>query len=370
MNNNERYSRQMILPGFGLATQDKLRAAKVLLIGIGGLGCPALQYLAGAGVGSIGIMDADKVSVSNLHRQLLYGENDIGMLKTTVAAKRILEQNATISIEIYPYEINKQNAVQIIKDYDLVIDGTDNFSAKYLINDTCVLLNKPWIYGAVSRYEGQLCVFNLGNPHPTQPLINYRDVFPQMPHSGEIASCEAAGVLGVIPGMIGTMQASEAIKIITGIGKPLYGRMFNYNLLEGNSYEIEMVKKNGTPTIDQDFFNTIHGEFGAGIDCTAMDIDIEEIDTATFIQFRANPNIFVLDVRERHEYPVIDFSHAQIPMSELENAIFELPEKEICIICHQGIRSLYAGELICAKRNLKVYSLKGGLTAYFNKVKA
>jgi molybdopterin/thiamine biosynthesis adenylyltransferase/rhodanese-related sulfurtransferase len=370
MSNNERYSRQMILPGFGLAAQEKLRAAKVLLVGLGGLGCPALQYLVGAGVGSIGIMDADKVSISNLHRQLLYSETDIGQLKTTVAAKKILEQNAAISIEIYAYAINKQNALQIIKDYDLVIDGTDNFSAKYLINDACVLLNKPWIYGAVYRYEGQVSVFNLGSLPLTQPLINYRDIFPQKPYNGEIASCEAAGVLGVIPGIIGTMQAAEAIKIITGIGKPLYGRMFNYNLLEGNSYEIEMVKIKDVPTIDQAFFNTMNADISAVVDCDPLDIDIEEIDTASFIQLRTNPNVFVLDVRERHEYPAIDFSHAQIPMSELQQAIFDLPEKELCIICHQGIRSIYAGQLIRAKRNLKVYSLKGGLTAYFNKVKA
>ena len=349
----------MILPGFGVAAQEKLRNAKILVVGMGGLGCPVLQYLVGAGAGHIGIMDADTVSMSNLHRQLLYSESDIGRKKVSVAAEKMQLLDAEAKIDTYPFLLTKQNALGIIEGYDLVIDATDNFSAKYLINDACVILKKPFVYGAVTRYEGQLTVFNLPSEQPES--IQYRDLFPVPPLPGEIQSCEEAGVLGVLPGIIGTMQAAEAIKLITGIGRSLYGRLYNYDLLQGKGYEIALIKNADTITIDRESFEQMNYDFT----CDDPD-DITEINVAEFNRLAGQTNVFVLDVRERHEYPSIDFSDAQIPMSELQSAIANLPEKEICVICHQGIRSIYAAQLIKAKRNLTVYSLKGGLTAYFN----
>jgi len=356
MQPDDRYIRQLILPGFGVAAQDKLRAAKVLIVGMGGLGCPALQYLVGAGVGQLGIMDADTVSISNLHRQLLFNEQELGRKKTAVASEKMKLLNASVNIESYPFALTNQNALNIISEYDLVIDATDNFPAKYIINDACVILGKPFIYGAVSRYEGQLTVFNLpGN------TINYRNLFPVPPAQADILSCEEAGVLGVLPGIIGTMQATEAIKIITGIGEPLAGRLYNYDLLQAHSYEIALLPGSNTITIDRQTFEQMDYTFT----CDDHE-DIPEIDVSEFIRLAQQPDVFVLDVRERHEYPSVDFSDAQIPMSELQVSIADLPEKAICVICHQGIRSVYAAQLIKEQRNLTVYSLKGGLTAYFN----
>ena len=359
MQDNSRYIRQMILPGFGAQAQDKLRNAKVLIIGMGGLGCPALQYLVGAGVGHIGIMDADVVSMSNLHRQLLFSATEIGRKKVEVAAAKMKLLDPEIQIELFPFSLTNQNALGIIERFDMVIDGTDNFAAKYIINDACVILGKPFVYGAVVRYEGQVTVFNMADEGKRS--LTYRDLFPIPPLPGEIQSCEEAGVLGALPGIIGTMQAAEAIKLITGLGKPLYKRLYNYDLLQGSGYEIKLSVYPDTLMIDRESFVQMNYEF----DCGEQD-DIPEINVTEFKRLSAQPNVFVLDVRERHEYPVIDFSDAQIPMSELQTAMANLPEKEICVICHQGIRSVYAAQLIKAKRNLTVYSLKGGLTAYFN----
>ncbi len=358
----DRYIRQLILPGFGVIAQDKLLHAKVLIIGIGGLGCPSLQYLVAAGVGIIGIADQDIVSASNLHRQILFTADEIGQQKVFVAARKMKQLNDSVLVEPYPFAINKHNAIEMIAKYDLVIDGTDNFAAKYLINDVCVLLNKPFIYGAVSSYEGQITVFNA--PEESLQSINYRDLFPIAPGLGEIQNCEQTGVLGPLPGIIGTMQAAEAIKLITGLGKSLYGRLLSYNLLQAHPYEIAIAKNINPVLINQSFFNSTDYDFN----CLDEDTDIEEINVTTFNALRLKPNTFVLDVREINEYPVIDFSDARIPMSELKGAISSLPEKEICIICHQGIRSIYAAQLIQAQRNLKVYSVKGGLAAWFKEL--
>jgi len=353
---SDRYQRQMILPNFGLTAQNKLQAARVLIVGMGGLGCPALQYLVGAGVGHIGIMDADTISLSNLHRQLLFTEKEIGLQKVTVAANKMQLLNAEISIEQYPFHLEPSNARSIISNYDLVIDATDNFPAKYLINDACVLLNKPFVYGAVSRYEGQVAVFNVQQNEGR--AINYRDLFPVSPKPGEVPSCAEAGVIGVLPGIIGAMQAAEAIKLITGIGHPLVGRIYHYHLLQAQGYALEITaNEQYIPFNEEQIFMREEDDM--------EDIDVPEISVKEFNRLRAMPEVFVLDVREKSEYPPIDFSDAQIPMSELQNKMHEIPEKEICIVCHQGIRSIYAAQQISQQRNLKVYSLKGGLTAYF-----
>lgn len=348
----------MILPDFGTAVQQRLLDASVLIVGMGGLGCPALQYLAGAGVGRIGIMDADEVGLSNLHRQPLFSEKDLRKNKAEAAAARIRELNSEISIEVMPFRLVHANACAIIAQYDIVIDATDNFPARYTVNDACVLMQKPFVYGAVSRYEGQLSFFNLP---AAGEKITYRDLFPDPPAPHEIPSCEEAGVLGALPGIIGTMQASEAIKYITGLGNLLHGRLLTFDLLHGSFHEMELVKQE-TTAIDRAIFESAEDEWNCDVE------DIPEISIAVFRNLQKQDNVFVLDVRERHEYPSINFSDAQVPMSELQQAIDALPEKEICIICHQGIRSVYAAQLIKARRGLTVYSVKGGLTAYFNQV--
>lgn len=362
MENQQRYIRQMILPGFGLAAQEKLARARVLIVGMGALGCPALQYLVGAGVGQIGIVDPDLVSESNLHRQLLYGPADIGKSKVAIAAGAMQLQNPAIQISTYPIAIDRQNALNLIEGYDLVIDATDNFQAKYLLNDATAVLDIPLIYGAVTRYQGQVSVFHF----PDQDAISYsyRDLFPVEPVDTISGSCESLGVIGVLPGIIGCLQAAEAIKIITGIGKPLAGRLYTHDFLETSNYEIAIQKNHQIQTMTRDAF--LLSDNHAMIDLD--EIDVDEVSVETFLELKNKGDVFVLDVREREEYPPIDFSDAQIPMSELTQQIDSLPNKDICVICHQGIRSVYAAQQIQAKKSVKTYSLKGGIIAYFNKI--
>ena len=223
MNNHksyERYQRQILLKEFGIDAQQKLLQAKVLVIGAGGLGCPALQYLVAAGIGTIGIVDDDIVSLNNLHRQVLYTVNDIGLSKAEVAAEKLKALNDEINIISYNERLTNKNALALLMNMILLVDGTDNFSSRYMINDACVLLNKPLVYGAISKFEGQVAVFNIKDEIQIR-AINYRDLFPTPPKDDEVLNCAEAGVLGVLPGIIGTMQANETIKLITGIGKPL-----------------------------------------------------------------------------------------------------------------------------------------------------
>ena len=230
-NNYNRYQRQIQLKEIGQLGQEKITHAKVLMIGAGGLGCPALQYLAAAGVGTIGIVDFDVIEMSNLQRQILYTVDDIGQSKAITAAKKLSLLNPEIIIDVYNVQITNNNALEILENYDIIIDGSDNFATRYLINDACVLLDKPLIYGAVLRFEGQIGVFNLAD-ETTNSKTNYRDLFPKPPDLDSSISCNDVGVLGVIPGIIGTMQATEALKIITGIGKSLTNKIISYNALE------------------------------------------------------------------------------------------------------------------------------------------
>ena len=220
-----RYARQIALNEVGESGQQKLLNAKVLVIGAGGLGCPALQYLAAAGVGTIGIVDGDTVDESNLQRQILYTTSDLGSLKVEVAKERLNALNPAVSITIYPENLHAENAMEIIQDYDLVMDGTDNLAARYLVNDACVKLNKPFVYGAIHKFEGQVSVFNF-NGGPT-----YRCLFPENPQQNQIPNCEELGVLGVLPGVIGTLQATEINKLILVVVEPLSGKLKINNIL-------------------------------------------------------------------------------------------------------------------------------------------
>src|ERR1051326_6363377 len=213
----ERYQRQVILPGFGEGGQQKLREARVLVIGAGGLGCPVLQYLTAAGIGTVGIVDDDVVALNNLQRQVLYGVKDIGLSKAETAANILQQLNPGIEIIPYNERLTVQNALVLLDDFDIVIDGTDNFATRYMINDACVLLKKPLVYGAVSQFEGQVSIFR----NQSHDDVNYRDIFPDPPKESEILNCAEGGVLGTMTGIIGTMMANETIKLIAGIGEPL-----------------------------------------------------------------------------------------------------------------------------------------------------
>jgi sulfur-carrier protein adenylyltransferase/sulfurtransferase len=232
-----RYQRQIILDNFGMKAQEKLSNAKVLVIGAGGLGCPILQYLVAAGVGTIGIVDDDAVSLNNLQRQILFGQEDIGKNKSVTAVEKLKQLNDLVTVIAFPEYCNQAFALEKFSNYDIIVDATDNFASRYLINDACVLLQKPLVFGAVSKYEGQVAVFNAPGEGPK---LSYRDLFPEPPKGDEVMSCAIAGVLGVIPGIIGTLQATEVIKLITGIGEVLANQLLTYHALYQRFYTITL----------------------------------------------------------------------------------------------------------------------------------
>ncbi|WP_034894916.1 HesA/MoeB/ThiF family protein [Gillisia sp. Hel_I_29] len=329
-----RYDRQITLDEVGVSGQEKLRKASVLIIGVGGLGCPAAQYLVGAGVGKIGLMDHDKVSISNLHRQVLYNESDIGRSKALVAQEKLQQLNSEIEIVAIDEALSIENAQKLFKQYDIILDGTDNFETKYLINDACILADKPWVYASIYKNEGQLSVFNYkGGP-------SYRCLFPKTTRQN--VNCEATGVLGVVPGIFGMLQAMEVLKIVLGVGNVLSGKLKLSNLLTGSEQalklqkredEIEKIKENGIiPVI---------------IECKISDY-----------------SKLYLDIREIFEQPRITSEKViQIPMSDLDERLWEIPkEEEVFVFCQSGKRSKKIVDLLKAEygfENLK--NVEGGI---------
>lgn len=357
----ERYNRQMLLKQFGETGQQKLLQAKVLVVGAGGLGCPVLQYLAAAGVGKIGIIDDDIVALSNLHRQVLYSVHDIGLSKAERAAFVLQQLNPEITIVAYNERLTVQNALDIIAAFDIVVDGTDNFSTRYMINDACVLLNKPLVYGAVSQFEGQVAIFN-SNQQNGKPSVNYRDLFPQPPGEGEIQNCEEAGVLGVLPGIIGTMQANETIKLITGIGQPLINRLLTYNALNNQTYELILSVRTEIasliPSNAEAFKATDYEQI-----CSSPAVTFE-INTDVFDQIVEDGNATIIDVRELEEYPAVtEFAHIQIPLLQIREKMPATMEDTVVVFCQSGKRSLQAAQYLSGVvgDSKKVYSLKGGI---------
>lgn len=356
----DRYSRHLLLKGFGEAAQRKLSASKVLVVGAGGLGCPALQYLVAAGVGEIGIVDDDVVSLSNLQRQVIYKASDVGQKKASVAAARMLELNPDIKITPHLLRVNTSNALKTFSEYDIIVDGTDNFASRYLINDACVLLDKPLVFAAVFQYEGQLAVFNVADAEGIK--TNYRDLFESPPAAEDAPDCNEAGVLGVLPGTMGIMQATEVIKLITGVGKPLLNKLLIYQSLEGESYTVQLTPgintAAGVPQSQEAFYNTNYEWF-----CNAASRTVAELEPESFEHLAELEDVRVIDVREYGEYPLADFEHTQIPLSELQRSIPVFTESKILVFCQSGKRSLLAATLI--KKKLKpdqeVYSLKGGI---------
>ncbi|MES2830025.1 MAG: HesA/MoeB/ThiF family protein [Bacteroidota bacterium] len=345
----DRYIRQLILKGFGETSQQKLRSAKVLVIGAGGLGCPALQYLTAAGIGVIGIADDDIIALTNLHRQILYHMDDIGKLKVIVAAEKLSAINPEVKIIPYPVRITKNN-VGILNDFDYVLDGTDNFTSRYVINDACVAFDKPLIFAAVSAYEGQVAIFNV--PGTGGMRTNYRDLFPMPPDSGEVPNCAENGVIGVLPGIIGTMQAAELIKLITGIGTPLVNKLLNYNLLLQELYEIEI-----TPSYAKKII--VHN-----------DDDIVHIEGKKLRELLNLKSTLLIDVREPHEVPKIDkVISRQVPISTFDSFLQQdILEDNIILICQHGIRSVTAAERLKTKYGSakNIFSLKGGIVKWID----
>lgn len=342
----KRYSRQVILTEIGLRGQTRLATAKLLVVGAGGLGCPVLQYLAAAGVGQIGIVDDDIVDITNLHRQILYSANDIGQYKAKVAKEKLHLINPYTDVTAYVERYTLDNAERICRNYDLVIDGSDNFETRYLVNDTCMALNKPLVFGSIFKFEGHVSVFNYqGGPE-------YRDVFPEEPPAGEVPNCAEIGVLGVLPGIIGTYMANEAIKIICGIGETLSGKLMTMNSLD-NSISIFKVSKQLHITKPRE---TI---VSPTIKTIGQEITIDELNT-WLLEFP--DEICLIDVRESYEFEDYNIGGINIPLYDLKDHIGELPkDKKMIFCCQTGQRSKMAIQLLKPSYKGEMYSLKNGV---------
>ncbi len=355
---NQRYIRQTTLKDFGNSSQEALAQAKVLVIGAGGLGCPALQYLASMGIGLLGIVDNDIVSLSNLHRQILFGIDDVGQSKVEVAANKLTLLNNEVKIKTYQEKLTQVNAFEIIADYDVITDCSDNFSTRYMVNDACVLLKKPLVYAAVSGYEGQIATFNYRMENG-QFSGNYRDIYPKMPKDGEIQNCAEAGILGILPGIIGTMQASEVVKIITNFGQPLYNKLLCYNLKQQQSmsFEYKILSHKNEPKSLQDFLTTNY-ELACDILENSIEINQEKLQ-----EMLNDENTICIDVRNNEELPSITkFNHKKIVLSNLSLHFNEIEKGNIIFICQSGKRSLDAARIAKAQFNEdRFYSLKGGV---------
>lgn len=361
----ERYQRQIILSQFGPEGQAKLATAKVLVVGAGGLGCPVLMYLAAAGVGHLGIVDQDVVSLSNLQRQVLYKTEDVGLPKVERAKQYLLEMNPEIKVTSYFTFLTTENALEIISDYEIIVDATDNFPTRYLLNDACVILDKVLVYGAVSNFEGQVAVFNadLGDDKRS---CNYRDIFPNPPMENEIGNCAEIGVLGVLPGTVGCIQASEVIKLITGIGKPLVNQLQTVNLLT-NHWQTFTIKDSAKPRslIPKDTISYKNKDYS--LVCSPL--QKMEIDAVDFQSYFDKEDVVFVDVREAFEKPEIDHFHYQKhPLSAWERAVPNFQESTIILFCQSGKRSLDAAKKMSEfSKGKTILSLKGGILHWQNK---
>lgn len=365
-----RYARQITLPELGIAGQAKLKASSVLLIGVGGLGSPLALYLAAAGVGRLGLVDADVVELSNLHRQVIHQTSRLGTAKVDSAAAMIAEINPHVQVDIFAQRFTPENALQIAADYDLLIDGTDNFATRYLVNDVSVLLDKPNCYGSIYRFEGQASVFNYRNG----PC--YRCLFPEPPPSGLIPNCAEAGVLGVLPGLVGTIQATEAIKVLLGKETTLAGRLLLINALEMNFRELAIQKNpscsvcGSQPTVREVAAERyqIHCDLSSSSQ-PASDQAFASITVETLRDMRErDDDFFLLDVREPYEQAICSLGGVLIPLAELGQRIKELPsDRPIVVHCLSGGRSSQAVEILNAAGFDNVLNLEGGLRAWAEK---
>lgn len=351
----ERYARHLILPEWGEAGQLKLKAARVLVIGAGGLGSPMLLYLAAAGVGTIGIVDPDTVSISNLQRQVLYGQASLGQHKVEAARQRLLDLNPHLHIRTYPQALTADNALSIIAEYDLVADGSDNFPTRYLVNDACVLAGKPCVYGAIFRFEGQVSVFNLPLPDGTRSP-NYRDLYPTPPAPGQVPNCAEAGVIGVLPGIIGTLQANEVLKVITGTGQPLAGRVWLFDAATMQPFALSYKAR-----ADNHIQKLVDYEAFCGAPAFTEPIPLISYSDLRMLQ-DAQPSLLLLDVRTPQEHALFNIGGKLIPLAELPDRSHELPtDATIVVYCQSGNRSAQAIQWLLANGRSRVYSLAGGV---------
>ncbi len=366
-----RYSRHLIIPEVGMEGQLKLKQAKVLLVGAGGLGAPLGLYLAAAGVGRIGIVDFDVVDFTNLQRQVIHGTSDVGRKKLDSARDRMLEINPHITIDRHETALSSENALEILKGYDLVIDGTDNFPTRYLVNDACVLLGIPNVYGSIFRFEGQATVF----AYPGGPC--YRCLYPEPPPPGLVPSCAEGGVLGILPGVIGLIQATEAVKLILGIGEPLVGRLLLYDALSMRFRELKLRKNRECPVcgehptvtqlIDYQQFCGMPSQEPTPMSGT-NEWEIDPVEVKAKMD-RGEPFVLI-DVREPHEYKICNIPGAKlIPLGELPKRVHELNSAdEIVAHCKSGVRSGKAIEFLKQAGFRKVKNMKGGILAWSDKV--
>jgi len=365
-----RYDRHIIIPDFGFEAQKKLKAAKVLVIGSGGLGSPALLYLAAAGVGTIGIIDFDVVDDSNLQRQVLFGVDEIGKPKVEAAKRRLELLNPFIKIKVYNEQLTSKNALDIVKDYDVVADGTDNFPTRYLVNDACVLLGKPNVYASIFQFEGQVSVFNYVN-REGELGPNYRDLYPTPPPPGLVPSCAEGGVLGVLPGIIGSLQALEVIKVITGVGETLSGRFFIFDALnfESRTFKIRRNPSNPVNGVNPTITELIDYEQFCGV--KAVEKPIKEITARELYDLQVRgEDIQIIDVREPHEYEIANISGELIPLATVSaNADKIDRNKKVIVHCKMGGRSTKAIHELEEKFGFtNLYNLKGGILGWIDEV--
>ena len=360
-----RYARQLTLPDVGLDGQRRLKAAKVLVIGVGGLGSPAALYLAAAGVGTLGLVDADAVELSNLHRQVLHGTAAVGTPKLASAAQRLGDANPEVRLVLHETRLTSGNALDVVDGYDLVVDGSDNFPTRYLVNDACALLGKPDVYGAVHRFEGQAAVFWAARG----PC--YRCLYREPPPPGLVPSCAEAGVLGVLPGIVGTLQAAEVIKLILGVGEPLIGRLLAFDVLRVRFSDLSVPKDPGCPLcgdspsitelVDYDAFCGSGSERMPSGEAP-LEIGAQELAEAR----QGGKAVFLLDVRERFEFAICRIpGSVLIPLGQLPSRLREVPaDADVVTVCHTGQRSLAATRFLRDAGVSRARSLRGGVEAW------
>jgi len=372
-----RYNRHLIIPGFGPEAQQKLKAAKVLVVGTGGLGAPLLQYLTAAGVGTIGVVDMDTVDASNLQRQVLFDMQDVGKPKVLAAVERLQAQNPFVKFEVYNTQLTSENALDIVAGYDVVADGTDNFPTRYLVNDACVLLGKTNVYASIFQFDGQVSVFNYQDPNRQpgdRPAPNYRCLYPEPPPPGLVPSCAEGGVLGVLPGIIGSLQALEVIKVITGVGDPLVGRLYTFDALTFQSrilkfkFDPNNPLNGDRPTITK----LIDYEQFCGLKPPAgQKPEVAEITVQELAQWLAEGKDFqLIDVREVFEYEIANLGGELIPLAQVPQR-HDLIDRDrpVVIHCKMGGRSANAVKLLQNDFGFdNLYNLRGGIIAYAKEV--
>jgi adenylyltransferase/sulfurtransferase len=364
-----RYSRHLIMPEVGMEGQLKLKKAQVLLIGAGGLGAPLGLYLAAAGVGRLGIVDFDVVDFTNLQRQITFSTKDVGRKKAEAARERLSAMNPDIQIDTFDTRLTSENALDLFKDFDIIVDGTDNFPTRYLVNDACILLGKPNVYGSIFRFEGQVTVFGA----PAGPC--YRCLYPEPPPPGLVPSCAEGGVLGVLPGIVGSLQAMETIKLILGVGESLAGRLLLFDALAMRFRELKVRQNPACPIcgenrtinklIDYEEFCGIRGEEAPAVTTGIPEITPRELKT----RLDRGDDLFILDVREPHEYQICNIHGHLIPLGDLPKRVSELDSsREIVAHCRSGKRSADAVEFLQKAGFKKIWNLKGGILAWSDEV--